>query len=122
MTPEEITRTIAEWMGECIHDFEHNRSGQVWQCKKCGERAYFMRLKSPASYTSLDALQPVLAKFTPEMRLKFGCKLANRIQTQDALAFCYWTILTLPASTLSRLVAETIKEKTFEPSTEGSKP
>lgn len=119
MNEQEITRTIAEWMGECIHDYEHHvldEGKQVWRCKKCGKQACYMKLEPPPAYTtSLDALRPVLAKFTPEMWVVLAdglCfeHLGNFATHATNITSTERYILTLPASTLARLVAETIKE------------
>lgn len=117
MTSEEITRTIAEFGGWTCVDIE------AWN--GCCDGSHIKRPLPP--YASLDDLQPVLAKFTPEMKDELGVKMGwlRYEETKCVSPSGFWAI-TLPASTLSRLIAETIKgdraATTFEPSTEGSKP
>ena len=103
MTPEEITRTIAEWMG-----LEHCGCGSSSCCIYIDSSHCIIDC-----YSSLDSLQPVLQKFTPEM----WESLSRKIWVEIPFAWgrcqefhCIEKTLTIPASTLARLVAETIKE------------
>lgn len=105
MTPEEITRTIAEWMGY-EQPFYTSEKMQFGGGKQAGTPLWRM----PLYTTSLDALQPVLAQFTPEMRDRVVRKCAATFEGQREVGGTFWYFFTLPAATLSRLIAETIKE------------